>query len=133
MLKDDILALSKKSRSRRNLELIQGQIEELRGFADDAEEAISIAASLREALEAIGEVDGDSNPLLPWVSDIQEKAGELVILLPEDLSFDELVSEAEGYAEEYESCLEDSDMSADDREEVWGNLLDALINIADVL
>lgn len=130
--KDDITALTKLSRSRRNLEKIQGSIEELRGFADDGEEALRALAELREALEGIGEMDED-NPLLPDVSDIRGMAQDLLAAIPEDLSFDELVSEAEGYAEEYESCLDDSDYSADDREDIWGNLLDSLTNIADAL
>jgi DNA repair exonuclease SbcCD ATPase subunit len=131
-LKDDILALSKLKRTRNNLELIQEQLGEIRSLADDAESANELLTAAREAvqeLDAGGDADG--NPFTEWWDEVAEAAEAFLKALPEEgESIDDLISEAEGYAEEYESCLDDRDYSADDREEVWGNLCNALEEIA---
>jgi DNA repair ATPase RecN len=134
-LADDIRALARKRRSRPNLEKIQAQLGELRELADSAEDALQAMESAREALgELSGALEDDGNPLLSWSAEVREAADALLALLPEEgESPSELVSEAEEIAEEYESCLNDSDYSAYDRDEIWGNLMDALENIAGAL
>jgi hypothetical protein len=132
--RDELYALAKKKRSAKNLEAIQEMLSGLRSHADDAEETIGAVARLREALEEIGE-GNDENPFTPWFSEILLKAQDFLTELPSEEadSIDDLITEAEGYAEEYEQCLDDRDYSADNREEVWGNLCDALEEIAKVM
>lgn len=132
--RDELHALAKKKRSAKNLEAIQEMLTELREHADEAEATIGALAALREALEELGE-GNDENPFTPWFSEMLLKAQDFLSELPSEEvdSIDETIAEAEGCAEEYESCLENKDYSADDREEVWGNLCDALENIAAVM
>lgn len=137
-LKDDALALTKLSRNRRNLEKIQGQLEELRGFADDGAEVLTALADAREKAQEFYDLlenAGDDNPLFEWIPDMRLVVDKFLADLPgdEEDAVDELISEAEGQAEEYENCIEDKDYSADDREEIWGNLLDSMSNIAGAL
>jgi len=132
--RDELYALAKKKRSRANLEAIQEMLETLREHADNAEEALSALARIREDAETFWESLDDENLFLLSGSDIKEKLQAFLDELPgegEDVS--DLITEAEGQAEEYENCLEDKDYSADDREEVWGNLLNALEEIAKVM
>jgi division protein CdvB (Snf7/Vps24/ESCRT-III family) len=134
-LAEDIRALAQKRRSRPNLEKVQAQLDELRELADSAEYTLQALESAREALsELSGALDDDGNPLLSWSAEVREAADALLALLPEEgESPSELISEAEEIAEEYESCLDDRDYSADGREEIWGNLMDAMENIAGAL
>jgi len=132
MLKDDIYELAKLKRNPRNLALIQEQLGELRQLADDAESATELLTAAREAVQELeGSPDADGNPLTAWWDNVAMAAAAFLEALPEGgEDIGELVGEAEDYAEEYESSLEDRDYSREDREELWGNLLDALENIA---
>lgn len=137
-LKDDVLALAKLKRSRPNLEKIQGQLEELRGFADDGAEVLTALADAKEKAQEFYDLlenTGDDNPLLEWIPDVRPVVDKFLADLPGDEGdvVDELISEAEGQAEEYENCIDDRDYTTDDREEVWGNLLDTLSNIAEAM
>jgi hypothetical protein len=134
-MKDDILALTKLKRSRNNLARIQDQLGEVGELAEAADVVNSLAAAVWEAVEELTGADGSGNPMTPWFDDAVEAANLFQQSLPQEgaESVGDLVSEAEQAAEEYESCLEDRDYTADDREEVWGNLLDALSNIADAM
>lgn len=132
--RDMIYALAKRKRNPKNLEEIQEMLTELREHADRAETALNALAQIRESTEEFSEELDDENLFLSEGSEIQEKLKELLAMLPEpEETVDDLIGSAEEYAEEYESCLEDSDYSADDREEVWGNLCNALTDIADVM
>lgn len=133
-LKDDIYALAKLKRSKKNLEKIQDQVAELRELADNAETVLESARTARDAVQdLISSGDGD-NPLAAWWEDASMAGEKFLEEIPEEAEdIGQLVSDAEGYAEEYEDCLGDPDYSAEDREEVWGNLLDALENIAGVM
>lgn len=135
-LKDDLEELAKLPRTRKSLEKIQEQVTELREFADSAADALSALQSAREsAAELEATLDTDDNPVLPWAMSIREVVQVFLAELPEetDDDLDDLITDAEGYAEEYENCLEDKDYTKDDREEAWGFLLDALENIAGAL
>lgn len=133
-MKDDILALTKLKRSGNNLALAQERLGDVRDLVETAEVAVSLAISIREAIDELTGADGSGNPLIPWFDDAVEAAEAFQQSLPEEgEDIEELVSEAEGLAEEYESTLEDRDYSADDREEIWGNLMDALSNLADAM
>lgn len=135
-LKDDITALTKLKRTRNNLELIQEAITELREQADNAEDGLSALSSAREALsELSGALEADDNPFMSWAAEVRQMAENILAELPgeEVDEISDLITSAEEYAGEYELCLEDRDYSADDREEVWGNLLDALEDIAGVM
>jgi hypothetical protein len=138
MLKDDILVLAKLSRSRKNLERIREQTGELSDLHDDAKQVLTEMAETRERLQeladALGGVPGD-NPFTSWSQDLLEALSVFQAAFPaEDTeNIGELIGEAVSYADDYESCLDDSEYSAVDREEVWGNLLDALENIAGAL
>lgn len=131
-LKDDVLALAKLKRTRNNLGLIQEMLAELREHADNAEGGLSALQSAREALEELQDVlDADDNPFMSWSAEVRKATGDFLAGLPEETeSVDDMITRAESYAEEYKECLEDKDYSADDREEVWGNLLNALEDIA---
>ena len=137
-LYDDLTALTKLKQSRNNLGLINEQLTELQELADNAEEALSALANGRERVEELaGVLEGAAgdNPLIAWAPEVLEAAQKLLEALPpEDAdSIEELLSDAQNYAEEYETSLDDSDYSADDREEVWGNLLDLLEQIAEAV
>lgn len=132
--RDELYALAKKKRSAKNLEAIQEMLTELREHADKADEALSALTRIREDAETFSENLDDENVFLPSGSEISEKITAFLDMLPEsDENVDDLITEAEEYAGEYELCLDDKDYSADNREEVWGNLCDALENIAGVM
>lgn len=132
--RDELYALAKKKRNPANLEAIQEMLTELREHADKADEALSALSRIREDAETFSENLDDGNVFLPEGSGISEKITEFLDMLPEeDENIADLITEAESYAEEYESCLEDKQYSADDREEIWGNLCDALEEIAKVM
>lgn len=132
--RDELYALAKKKRSRENLEAIQEMLTELREHADRAEEALTALNRIREDANIFSSELDDENIFLPSGSDIQEKLQAFLDELPgEGEDVDDLLSEAEARAEEYENCLEDNDYSADNREEIWGNLLDTLEDIAKVM
>lgn len=132
-LKDDLLKLSRLPRSRKNLEKIQGQLEELEELGDSEDEISTALESLRSALEEFTEAEGsDENPFSAWVSGAQAAAVIFLGSLPEEREgISDVITGARGKAEEYENCLEDADYSAENREEIWGELLDALENIAE--
>lgn len=133
-LTEEITRLSAKKRNRRNLEQIQAFLEQLQEHADNAEEAVNALARAREAAEELRDaLDDDENPLLPWSVDTRELADEFAGKLPEESeSVADLIREATDYAEEYENSL-DERMDADDRQEMWDNLINALDNISSAL
>lgn len=133
-IRDELYALAKKKRSRNNLEAIQEMLTELREHADKAEEAMSALESIREHAQVFSENLDDENVFLPEGSEISAKITAFLDMLPEENeSVDDLITEAESYAESCEECMADRDYSAADREEAWGNLCDALENIAGVM
>lgn len=82
-LKDDLLAMRKLSRSRRNLEKIREQLGELRDAAGQAEGALNAVTATREALQSlIDELDADDNPLMPWSASLREAAENLLGIIP---------------------------------------------------
>lgn len=133
-LTEEINKLSAKKRNRRNLEQIQAFLEQLQEHADNAEEAVNALARARETAEELRDaLDDDENPLLPWSVDTRELADEFAGKLPEEgESVADLIREATDYAEEYENSL-DERMDADDRQEMWDNLINALDNISSAL
>lgn len=135
-LKDDLHKLAKLPRNKKNLEKIQAQLGETRELADNASETISALYSVRQALtELEGALDTDDNPLIPWAPDVREMTQKFLAEMPgeEADELDDLISEAEGNAECYEESLEEEDYTAEEREEIWGELLDSLENIAEAL
>jgi flagellar biosynthesis regulator FlaF len=135
-LKDDLHKLAKLSRNKKNLEKITDQLSELRDAADQAEGALNAVQAAREALTELADnLDADDNPLLPWAAELRDAAVIFTEVLPPEEAdeLDDLISEAEGNTERYEESLEDKDCTADDREEIWGELLDSLENIAEAL
>jgi len=135
-LKDDLLAKAKLKRSGNNLGLIQELLAEVRESADNATETLSALYSTRQALQELdGALDCDDNPFLSFAPDLREMTQKFLAEMPGDETenIDDLITDAEGYAEEYESCLEDKGYSADDREGVWDSLQTALQDIADAI
>jgi len=135
-LKDDLYALSKLKRSKPNFTKIEEQLTELRQLSDGAEEALEKLAAAREALSELGgALDDADETLLPWASDLQLAITEFESALPsEDADgLGERISEAEDLAEAFEEASTDREYSAQDREDAWGELLDALIAIAEAL
>lgn len=135
-LKDDLYKLGKLRRSPRNFEKVQEQLTELRELSDGAEEALERLAATREALSELGgALDDADETLLPWASGLQLAITEFEGALPPDESDEirERVSEAEDLAEAFEGAVSDHDYTKQEREDAWGELLDALIAIADAL
>jgi hypothetical protein len=135
-LKDDLLAKAKLKRTRSNLELIQDLLAEARESADNATETISALYSTRQALQELdGALDCDDNPFLSFAPDLREMTQRFLEEMPSDETenIDDLITDAEGYAEEYESCLDDSSYAREDREGVWDSLQTALQDIADAI
>lgn len=134
-LRDDLYKLAKLKRTKPNFEKIQEQLTELKQYAEQATEA---GDALEKAREAVDELDSvlenvvsNDNPLLQWSTTTKEVVSDFLRDTPEGVeSIGELIEEADGYADEYESCLDDRAYGADDREEVWGNLCNAIYNIA---
>jgi len=124
-----------RARGRKNLERIQERIAEL---ADDAEQVLTEMAETREQLDSLADaLDGvdEGNPLTSWAQALSEALSVFQAAFPaaDTENIGELIGEAFSYADDYECCHDDSEYSADDREEAWGNLLDALENIAGAL
>lgn len=133
--RDMIYALAKRKRNPKNLEEIQEMLEMLREHADNAEQALSALAQVRESAGEFRDNLDDENLFLPSGSEIDEKLQEFLDLLPGDDEEDvgDLIATAEGYAEEYENCLDDRDYTRENRNEVWDNLCNALTDIADAM
>lgn len=130
-MRDELLALTKLRRNRANLEQVQEQITELREHYDNAAEAIEAAKEVFEAIDELTGTDGSGNPFTPWFDEVIEAAQVFQQALPqEDIDLDSMISDAEQMAEEYEESLDDRDYTADDREEIWGNLMNILTDIA---
>lgn len=136
MLKDDILALTKLKRTPKNFGKVQEQLTELRTLADDTEEALTALANARESLsELSGALDDTDSSFLPWAGKLQLAITDFENELPsEDIdNFAELISEAEDSAGNFEEAASDRDYSAQEREDAWGELLDAMENIGNAL
>ena len=135
---DELRKLGKLKRTRANFEKVQAEVEELTEHGENAEQVISALNTLREAaseLESALNEAGDENPLLQWSSDIASALAEFMDALPGEEGDDigGLIEEASSACENYEQAQDDRDYSADDREEAWGALLDALENVASAI
>lgn len=136
-LKEDITRLTKLKRNGKNLEKIQEFLTELETYVDGAEAVTSAIAEAREKMQALeDELDGsgDDNPLTAGAADLRIAVEAFLDVIPEEgQDIGDLVTEANGYAQEYENSIGDREYTAENRDEIWGNLLDALENITEAL
>lgn len=137
-LVDELRKLGKLKRTRANFDTVAAQVAELKEHAESASTALDALTELREKAEelqgALGEA-GDDNPLVQWSTSVNDAITDLLAALPGDEgdNISELVEEADGACDTYESAQDDRDYSAADREEAWGALLDSLENVANAI
>jgi hypothetical protein len=134
-LADELRRLSRLKRTRTNFETITEQVAELKEHAENASVVLELLTELREkADELAGALDqaGDGNPLLQWSEDVNEAIVDLLVALPGDDASDisDDIDTAEQACDDYEEAQDDHDYTAQDRENLWGPLLDSLENIA---
>jgi hypothetical protein len=137
-LADELRRLTKLKRTRANFETITEQIAELKEHAENAATVLELLTELREKADQLGgalEEVGDDNPLLQWSEDVSAAIVDLLVALPGDENEDisELVDDADKACDNYAEIQDDRDYTAQDREDVWGPLLDSLENIADTI
>lgn len=137
---DELRKMGKLKRNKKNFETIQAEVESLKEHAESASEIFSALEELRtvtERLENALDQAGDDNPLVAnWSGDVRDAMTYLLQHLPgedEDDDPGEIIDEVAEACEEYESSLENRDLSADDREEIWGSILDGLENVANAI
>lgn len=124
-------------RSKANLETIQVFLTKLSEHHDGAEQAfIGIGAARESVQELADHLDSaeDGNPLLMDLKEWQEAARSFLEIIPEDTEqLAELIQAATESAQDYENSLDEHDLTADTREELWGDLISNLENIAEAL
>lgn len=132
--------LSRATRSRRNLEKIQTLLEEVKENAAPVEDWGSEIRTLNDAVSSVREqTENIDNTIMPsqYVSKVTDALDTLDALLPGDddpaLELSNLIDEALSHAEDYESMLDDRDLSAEDREDKWAELQESLTAIGDGL
>ena len=134
-LSDELRRLSQLKRTRANFETITQQVAELKEHAENASRVLELLTQLRNAADELaGALDtaGDDNPLLQWSEDVSEAIVDLLVALPGDDASDisDDIDTAEQACDDYEEAQDDHDYTAQDREDLWGPLLDSLENIA---
>lgn len=73
---------------------------------------------------------------MQWTTGAYEAVTDLLAVLPEGEdgeAFTEDINTAQQAAEEYEQAMDDREYSADNRAEIWGEMVDALENVANTL
>lgn len=136
----DLRKLAAKRRTSANREEVQSTLEELEETKSAIESWLEKVEEARDALNALLESHGELD------EDLISKAGSeritaaveaLLGMLPEEDSsinqFSEYFSEAENGVSNLESMMEDREISADEREDQWGEITDNLNNMADAL
>lgn len=132
--------LAQVSRSRRNMEKVQGELDNLEELRDALESWLDSAYEIRQTITAFAETfgqidavylpDGAHDRLARLVSDLEP-------YLPDEdgmlAAFYEQFDVSKEGIEELESMLEDRDYSADDRDDKWYEATEALDNIATAL
>lgn len=127
-------------RSRTSLGSIQLFLTELDYHHDGAEQVLICMCASREIVEELAdkldradEVEGN-NPLLPDLKKWEETTKAFLSGIPEDTEqLAELIQAAMESAQDYENSLDEHDLTADTREELWGDLINNLENIAEAL
>jgi hypothetical protein len=137
---EDIHKLAGARRSRANLEKIQAELTELTQNGEPMEDWGSEIYTLNTAVAALQEqTENIDNSIMPsiYAAKLLDALESLTKLLPgsEDpvLGLPVLISNAVDHANEYESSLDDRDVTAEEREETWGHLQQALTEIGDAL
>lgn len=139
----DLRKLAKKRRSMAILEDIKEnvlvELEEVKEKVSGYTSALdSLTSSLEEPEESVnGLAEWDAIPEVEQLKrlkaiDVFREAFQVGEEAP-TMGLDEAVEMLSEKAEEYESIVDDRDYTADDREGVWGELQDALIEVADAL
>lgn len=136
----DLRKLAAKKRTGANREQVQSTLEELEETKSAIESWLEKVEEARDALNALKESQEELD------EDLISKAGSeritasveaLLGMLPEEDSsinqFAEYYSEAENGVSNLESMMEDRDVSADEREDQWGEITDNVTNMADAL
>lgn len=139
-LASELRQLAQKKRTRKNFEAIGDQLAELAENAKNCSEALDTIQSAREsAQELIDKLDAveDGNPLLSNGTAICDAAILFLDSLPgsddSDDSIQSLIEEAQEAHEGYEEIMDDREYDATARDEAWGELCNALDNIANAL
>lgn len=135
-LKDELKRLAGKKRSGKAFDEISQQVAELTEHAGTAADYLTALETAREAMsELSGALDGtEDNPLTEGAHLVKDAVDAFLEALPEsEESIATLIEEAESACDEYENVKDDTDYTAQDREDAWGELCDALDNIAEAL
>lgn len=132
--------LAESSRSRRNMEKIQGELDNLQELRDSLEPWLEAAEEINEHVEEFGERFGEID--VDYLSKgaherLSALLAELSHFLPHQESmlsvFVEKYDEVREGIEELESMLEDRDYTAEDRNEKWDETTAVLEEVANAL
>ncbi|MBD0733982.1 hypothetical protein [Streptomyces sp. CBMA29] len=137
---DQIHKLARSTRSRANLEKIQTILDVLKDDAGPLSDLTTEIVSLNEAISTVRkDVTSVDASLMPpqYAAKLLDALNALYILLPHDedpvMGISEPISNAITLAEQYELSLEETRVSAEDREETWEALQEQLIEIGNAL
>jgi predicted nucleic acid-binding Zn-ribbon protein len=132
--------LASAKRSRAKLEDIQTLLAEIKDNTEPLDDLTQDIQTLNNSINSVrAGVDAVDNSIMPsqYASELTDALDALDRLLPGDddaaMGVRELIDTAIETADDYESSLDDTEMSAEDREEIWGTLQDQLTEVGNGL
>jgi chromosome segregation ATPase len=139
---DTLRKMAKRKRSRANLDDVRdnvlGELEEIREKTSTYTSAVeTLTDNLDEMVDALDDLRDhaviDDAEHAKRQAAIETFRGMLSISEEETPDLDGAVEALTEVVDEYESSLDDRDLAAEDREQIWGELQDKLIDVADAL
>lgn len=134
----ELRKLASYKRNRKNFDTIQEKLAEVRAHVDEVgripEIIAGVVGGLQELRNTLLQTDID-NPLVTIaIEDVEAMLAELPGGESDDgVELADMLAEVETAAEDYEQIVDDREFGADARDEAWGDLCNALDNLANYL